>query len=308
MILKIHGIVGHNNGSNKILSSGGGTAFLVRESFSQISTSVPDLSSFESSSVTLQLFHSKLSVFNIYRPPSSSTYSKPFSVFLDDFSSFLSFAATTPHEFIITGDFNIHLDNPADTLTSHFLSLLSSFNLSQHVHFPTHDKNHILDLVVTSSDTLLAPAVSFTHRSPSDHLPVFTRFSINPAPLPPPTLHSFRRLQSKDIGSFLTDLKSSQLISDPPKSLGPLLSAYDTTLSSLLDKHAGEFVDDGSPIVNKLSRCQSPSNTWFTAALRAFRFTLLHAENIWKRTHSAADRSSFKSLRNQYHQLILSSK
>ena len=28
----------------------------------------------------------------------------------DDFSSFLSSAATTPHEFITTGDFNIQLD------------------------------------------------------------------------------------------------------------------------------------------------------------------------------------------------------
>ena len=99
-----------------------------------------------------------------------------------------------------------------------------------------------------------------------------------------------------DIGSFVTDLKSSQLISDPPKSLGPLLSAYNTTLSSLLDKHA--------PIVNKLSSRQSPSNPWFTATLRAFRSTLRHAENIWKRTQSAADWSSFKSLRNQYHKLI----
>ena len=114
----------------------------------QLPTSVPDFSSFESSSVTLQLSHSTLSVFNIYRPPPSSTYSKPLSVFLDDFSSFLSFAATTPHEFIITGDFNIHLDNPADTLASQFLSFLSSFNLSQHVHFPTHDKSYILDLVM----------------------------------------------------------------------------------------------------------------------------------------------------------------
>jgi len=52
-----------------------------------------------------------------------------------------------------------------------------------------------------------------------------------------------------DIGFFLTDLKSSQLISDPPKSLGLLLSGYNTTRSSLLDKHA--------PIVNKLSRRQS---------------------------------------------------
>ena len=172
--------------------------------------------------------------------------------FLDDFSSFLSFATTTPHEFIITGDLNIHLDNPADTLTSQFLSLLSSFNVSQHVHFPTHNKNHILDLVITSSDTSLASAVSYTHWSLSDHFPVFTRLSINPAPLPPPTLHSFRQLHSIDVGSFLTDLESSQLISDPPKSLGPLLSAYNTTLSSILDKHA--------PIVNKLSRRQSPSN------------------------------------------------
>ena len=176
----------------------------------------------------------------------------------------------TPHEFIITGDFNIHLDNPADTLAAQFLSLLSSFNLSQHVHFPTHDKNHIFDLVITSPDTSLAPAVSCTHCSPSDHFPVFTRLSINPAPLPPPTLHFFRQLHSIDVGSFLTDLESSQLISDPQKSLGPLLSAYNTTLSSLLDKHA--------PIVSKLSRRQSPSNSWFSATLRAFRSTLRHAE------------------------------
>ena len=107
-------------------------------------------------------------------------------------------------------------------------------------------------------------------------------------------------LDSGDTLSFLTDLESSQLISDPPKSLGPLLSAYSTTLSSLLDKHA--------PIVNKLSRRQSPSNPWFSAPLRAFRSTLRHAENIWKRSHSAADWSSFESLRNQYEKLILSSK
>ena len=110
--------------------------------------------------------------------------------------------------------------------------------------------NHILGLVVASSDTLLAPAVSCAHWSPSDRFPVFTRLSVGPAPLPPPTLHSFRRLHSIDVGSFLTDLESSQLISDPPKSLGPHLSAYNTTLSYLLDKHA--------PIVNKL---QAPVST-----------------------------------------------
>ena len=110
-------------------------------------------------------------------------------------------------------------------------------------------KNIAICCMVMYSDTSLSPAVSCTRWSPSDHFPVFTRLSINPAPLPPPTLHSFRRLHSIDIGPFLTDLESSQLIIDTQKSFGPLLSAYDTTLSSLLDKYA--------PIVTKLSRRQS---------------------------------------------------
>jgi len=73
----------------------------------------------------------------LHLPPSLNLF-----VFLDEFNYFLCHAATTPHEFIITGDFNIHLDNLSDHTTSQFLSLLSSFNLTQHVNFPTHNQNH----------------------------------------------------------------------------------------------------------------------------------------------------------------------
>ena len=45
-----------------------------------------------------------------------------------------------------------------------------------------------------------------------------------------------------------------------------------------------------------------------TPTLRAFRSTVRRAKNLWKRTHSALDLSSFKSLRNRYHNLILSAK
>ena len=48
--------------------------------------------------------------------------------------------------------------------------------------------------------------------------------------------------------------------------------------------------------------------TWFASTLRAFRSSVRHNGNIWKRTHSAVDWSSFKSLRNQYHNLILAAK
>ena len=146
---------------------------------------------------------------------------------------------------LVNGDFNIHLDNLSDHTTSQFLSLLSSFNLTQHVNFPTHNQNHIPDLVITSSDLVitssdssLAPSLSVTHCSPSDHFPVFTKLSVDRTPLPPPTFHSFRRLHSIDINSFLADLQCSRLITNPLKSLGSLLIAYNITLSSLLDKHS----------------------------------------------------------------------
>ena len=72
-----------------------------------------------------------------------------------------------------------------------------------------------------------------------------TTSSSNTSLFPAATLH--RRWFFSDRPGIL-----STYISDPPKSLGPLLSAYNTTLSSLLHKHA--------PIVDKLSRRHSPSN------------------------------------------------
>ena len=119
-------------------------------------------------------------------------------------------------------------------------------------------------------------------------------------PLSPPTIHSFRRLHFIDTDSFLTNLKSSRHLTHPPKSLGSLLISYDTTLSSLLDKHA--------PVITKFSRRQTKSSPWFTSTLQAFRSSVHHAENFWKSTHFALNWSSLKCLRNQYHNLILTSK
>jgi len=59
------------NFSKNISSAGGGTGFFIREPCTQLPLSVPAFSSSESSFLILMLPRSKLSVFNIYRPPSS---------------------------------------------------------------------------------------------------------------------------------------------------------------------------------------------------------------------------------------------
>ena len=81
-------------------------------------------------------------------------------------TSVLSYPPQQPHPMNLSSPVTLtFISIILQTLSPLSFCLFSSFNLSQHVHFPTHDQNHILDLVVTSSDTLLAPAVSFTHLS-----------------------------------------------------------------------------------------------------------------------------------------------
>ena len=81
---------------------------------------------------------------------------------------------------------------------------------------------------------------------------------------------------SKVVVSFVSDLQSSPLITNPPTSLGSLIELYNDTLYSLLDKHA--------PVITRLSKHTSKSNPWFTSTLRVFRSTVRRAESIWK-TH-----------------------
>ena len=145
--------------TSSVVGGGTATAFLIREPFTLISSPEATFKSFEMSIVTLKLPHSKLSLFNIYRPPSSSSVksrdSSSFSQFLDDFQTLISFISTSPHDFLITGDFNIHVDDLTDSNALQFISLLDLANLTQHVSFPTHRLSHTLDLVITPTDSIL---------------------------------------------------------------------------------------------------------------------------------------------------------
>jgi len=147
---------------------GGGTAFLIREPCTLLSSPTTTFKSFEMSTVTLKLPHSKLTIFNIYRPPSSLAKSRDtasFSQFLEDFQTLISSISTTPHEFLITGDFNIHVDDLTDSNALKFILFLDHANLTQHVSFSTHCHSHTLDLVITTSNSSVSYFCLFTHFS-----------------------------------------------------------------------------------------------------------------------------------------------
>jgi hypothetical protein len=144
---------------------GGGTAFLIRVPFTLLSSPTTTFKSFEMLTVT----HSKHALFNIYLPPSSPAKSRDvasFSQFLEDLQTLISSISTTPFEFLITNDFNIHVDDPTDSNALKFISLLDLANLTQHVPFSTHVIHVLLIvsfLLLILLYLLLLPLHSFFH-------------------------------------------------------------------------------------------------------------------------------------------------
>ena len=282
---------------------GGGTAFFLHNSCSYLTSSSRIYKSFEMSSITFKVLSSNLTVFNIYRPPpSSSTKCRsyiPFSTFLSEFQDFLSTASTTPNDFLITGDFNIHMDCP-NSDTDKFLSILSSCGLSQHVNFPTHiTSKHTLDLLITPSVSSLNPTVTYSPTSASDHYPVISTLSLSRPRPPVLTTRYYRCLKSINMLKFQLDIRSSKLLTKPPTGLSELVSCYNTTLSLLLDKHA--------PLKSK-TVSQKPNNPWYTPALHSLKSACRRLHRIWASSHSAIDLTNLRSATNHYHASILKSK
>lgn len=85
----------------------------------------------------------------VYRPPKYNMN------FIQDFAEFVRGIQLNYVRFLIIGDFNIHvlcdfnIHCESKPLVKDCLSLIDSFNLTQSVTGPTHEKGHTLDLVMS---------------------------------------------------------------------------------------------------------------------------------------------------------------
>ena len=63
----------------------------------------------------------------------------------------------SPELLLITGYFNIHIDDPYDPDCVRFLDLPESMGLQQYADVPTHKSGHTLDLIIARrADNLLS--------------------------------------------------------------------------------------------------------------------------------------------------------
>ena len=174
----------------------------------------------------------------VYRPPYSSLHPVSTSVFFDEFSQFLENVVMCPEALVISGDFNLHLDDLRDNDTKKFMDLLETFSLSQHVSGPTHLSGHTLDLIITrsSDDIVLA--------SPKTTFPISDHFIIQcPIGFSRPALSckklTFRKLKNIDIAAFSADVASSMLCASVHwDNIDTLSDYFNKTLTDILDNFA----------------------------------------------------------------------
>ena len=81
----------------------------------------------------------------------------------------LEFHISANIDLVFVGNFNIHIDDLSDVNSIHFLKLLNTLNLCQHVSFPTHNSGHVLDLIITNALSNLVTCPFLLDTYISDH-------------------------------------------------------------------------------------------------------------------------------------------
>ena len=267
---------------------GGGTALLYRENINVTKIGSEERRSFEYLELLVSSGSFRVRLVIVYRPPYSSSHPVTLNTFNSDFAEFVELIILSTEPLVITGDFNIHVDDASDTSAAQFLDLLQSLGLEQHVDKPTHEHGHILDLVITRQVDGILSGLPVVDRMFSDHLSVLSTLNV-PKPNTTVKERAYRKIKAIDIDSLTKDLEESDLCRDTPAELAELVHCYNTTLADLLDKHA--------PLQRKRVTVR-PRVPWYNDDILAAKRMRRKAERKWRATKSVADLNNYKAKRN----------
>ena len=180
---------------------GGGVALIYKKdiSFRNIVTT-NEITQFELLDCIIQVNKLSTRVVVVYRPPPSCKHGLRYEDFAVEWTSYIEQFVEVQEELLIVGDFNIHVDSSNNESQS-FLDILNANGLIQHVKSSTHQKGHILDLVITreQSNILKRPHVVFISRvsdlnssSSLDHFAMSCYLNVNR----PKTIHKSVKFRS----------------------------------------------------------------------------------------------------------------
>ena len=207
----------------------------------------------------MKAFASSINLYIIYRYPNSSVLS-----FCNEITELFEYnVANDRGHTLLLGYFNIHLDDIHNLNTVTFTDLLESLNLQNRVTFPTHIRNHALDLVIDDITSPIIREVKIGHLL-ADHNFVLAYAEVLRPPLP-------TKSKQIDHSAFDSDIRSL-LHTDQKESLTGKVDHYNNTLKTILNSHA--------PVQTKQIK-KHFHLPWFNDQIRAEIQVCRHKERTW---------------------------
>lgn len=272
---------------------GGGIAVVFRSYLKISKITLPLYNTFEILGLKLCVKSCSYNIFIFYRPPSSSM-----SVFLDEFASFLTDVSASG-DLILSGDFNIHVNNNTCTTAKSFLELLDSFDLINHIHSPTHISNNTLDLLISRHNSNIISDCSVFDPLLSDHYVVKTSLNFISPVRPPYITKQFRKISTIDHCKFSADILASALYTTSPTNLHDYMILFKSTLLQILNKHAPQKVI-------KVSSKQS--KPFITPEIKQEKAKRSRLETKYRKTRALIDLVNYKNQAKIVSQLITNSR
>ena len=261
---------------------GGGIGLLFKQNLKIKKLQTRSYQSFELMELLLNANSSTYRIIVIYRPPSSSINKLTYSVFLEEFTTLLEHISLAPGKLIIVGDFNCHVDEGGSNALK-FLELLQIFNLEQHVHVPTHNNGHTLDLIITRKDETRINNLKVFNAAISDHFVLHCNVDLA-KPRNVKSDISYRKLGDIDMLKFRQNILSSELYTSPAPTLEERCNQYDLVLSTLLENHA--------PLRKKTVTIR-PMAPWYNEDIKEQKIVRRCKERRWRKSGLQVDRQAY---------------
>ncbi|XP_072030574.1 uncharacterized protein [Amphiura filiformis] len=277
-------------------SRGGSVCVIYRSALKVTLNDAIQFNSFEHMDLSVTYNSSVLRLFAIYRPPPSNENTLTSGMFLRDFSSLLEETMTICGHFIMTGDFNVHVDDHTDREAISFLDILDSANLHQHIQGPTHKGGHTLDLLITRKHPVCA--TKLLPGQPSDHVALFAVLDF-PRPSTSRKSVTYRKLSDINIDQFKNDIRSSPLALATASNTSALAEQFNLVLRELLDNHAPEKTKNVT---------LRPNAPWYSEEVREAKRVKRRLERKMIKSNLEIDKQLYEEQCKTYKDLIEQSK
>ena len=245
---------------------GGGEAALFKDVYQCKQVSFGDYLSFEYLGIVLK-GAPRILLLVIYRPPKYSP------AFVEDFTELLSATSSEFDCFAITGDFNIHIENAESKMAKEILTVLNTFDLTQHVHRPTHNRGHTLDLIISKG--LNISSIVIKDVALSDHFCIFFDILISPTVEARSISVKKRCLNENTSALFMKAISLTPSIS--ADSVDFLLDSFNSKVQNVIDNIAPVKVR------KKSGRQKAPWRN--STAVQNMKRQCRKAERMWRKTN-----------------------